>query len=347
MISYFPDFYPDELVYSLLARYVAHSGYTNYIFAAEDLFHRRWGVPDIEFVNPYTDDAFSCMTRKMPMEEIVLKHTMYPAYGRFLPLKRRLDAFTALCSQEGNIYDLMPIQTRSGSAGRKLKFCPLCAKEDRERYGETYWHRMHQIQGISVCGKHGCYLRESEVQIGGRISPGLHAAEMHVPEAEAAICNNEVEASLAKYLVSVFSKEMDLAKETDIGAFLRSRLMGTPYLSARGGRKNIRLLVEEYEEFYREIDASRKMERWQIEKVLAGTRVHFDEICALSMFLGIPAEELVQMECTGQNDTAEFDEEIRWLKKLGWKYTKIATYMGISYDYAKHLGKRMGINKID
>ena len=34
MISFFPDIYPDELIYSTLARYYIKSGYTAYIFAA-------------------------------------------------------------------------------------------------------------------------------------------------------------------------------------------------------------------------------------------------------------------------------------------------------------------------
>ena len=57
MISFFPDIYPDELLYSQLARYYAKSGYTSYIFAAEDLYEKRTVKPDIEFVNPLTKDA--------------------------------------------------------------------------------------------------------------------------------------------------------------------------------------------------------------------------------------------------------------------------------------------------
>lgn len=37
MIAQFPSFYPDELVYSILARYYTRTGYMRYIFAAEDL----------------------------------------------------------------------------------------------------------------------------------------------------------------------------------------------------------------------------------------------------------------------------------------------------------------------
>ena len=51
MIGFFPDFYPDELIYSTLSRYYSKSGYTSYIFAAEDLYEKRTVKPDIDFFN--------------------------------------------------------------------------------------------------------------------------------------------------------------------------------------------------------------------------------------------------------------------------------------------------------
>src|SRR6185295_9463170 len=32
---------------------------------------------------------------------------------------------------------------------------------DRERYGETYWHRLHQVPGVEVCPIHRAHLRNS------------------------------------------------------------------------------------------------------------------------------------------------------------------------------------------
>ena len=38
MISFFPEVYPDELLYSWFARYGVRTGYTNYRAIADDLF---------------------------------------------------------------------------------------------------------------------------------------------------------------------------------------------------------------------------------------------------------------------------------------------------------------------
>lgn len=91
MIAYFPEIYPDELLYSQLARYFAHSRYMAYVCAAEDLFERRAVRPDIEFLNAYTRDALERITSEMPMETIIMRHTMFP-YVRELRVEKRSGA---------------------------------------------------------------------------------------------------------------------------------------------------------------------------------------------------------------------------------------------------------------
>ena len=56
MIAFFPELYPDELLYSAFARYYDLSGYGIYRAAAEDLYQNRLANPDILFVNPITAD---------------------------------------------------------------------------------------------------------------------------------------------------------------------------------------------------------------------------------------------------------------------------------------------------
>ena len=35
-----------------------------------------------------------------------------------------------------------------------LCYCPLCMQEEMERYGEPYWHRLHQLPGVTCCITH-------------------------------------------------------------------------------------------------------------------------------------------------------------------------------------------------
>ena len=109
MIAYFPTAYPDELLYSQLARYYTKSGYMAYAYAAEELYVSKIVRPDMEFVNVFTPDALRMISKDMTMEDVVMQHTMFPYYGRFLPLERRQRAFHALVSMQGNYHNLLPI----------------------------------------------------------------------------------------------------------------------------------------------------------------------------------------------------------------------------------------------
>lgn len=47
--------------------------------------------------------------------------------------------------------------------GEYLRFCPECYAEEIRKYGESYWHRIHQTPGVLVCAKHNCQLIESNI----------------------------------------------------------------------------------------------------------------------------------------------------------------------------------------
>ena len=77
MIAFFPEIYPDELLYSQLARYHAKSGYMIYRSTAEDLFMNPTVRPEIDFVNRLSLDALNNITRTVSIESIIEKHTMF------------------------------------------------------------------------------------------------------------------------------------------------------------------------------------------------------------------------------------------------------------------------------
>lgn len=78
MITQFPKIYPDELLYSQLARYHVRSGNLAYIFTAEQLFQTKTVRPDVEFLNSYTQDTLSVITSTMSLADVIMKHTMFP-----------------------------------------------------------------------------------------------------------------------------------------------------------------------------------------------------------------------------------------------------------------------------
>lgn len=342
MIAPFLDFYPDELVYSVLARYYTQSGYMRYTFAAEDLFQSKTARPDADFVNLYTSYTLEMLTRKMSMEDVILKHTMFPYYGRFLNKERRNQAFQALVKMQGNYHNLLPMQKSKDGRKRHLRYCPVCVKEDREKFGETYWHRVHQMPGIEVCPKHGCHLVDAVCVTVGKASPSLISAEESVQGSRHEILKTKesLDENLARYMAEVFESEMDLKDDIPVGKFLHSRLEGTPYCSVRGEQRNIEKLHEDFTKYYKELSSNYFTELWQIQKVFTGDRVNFNEICMLAMFLEIPVKELVNMRLPEKSSQERFDEKIYKLHEQGLKYPEIAEKLGASYDVVKMIGER-------
>lgn len=294
MITQFPMIYPDELLYSQLARYHACSGNLAYIFTAEQLFQIKTVRPDVEFLNAYTPEVLSILTSTMSLKDIILKHTMFPYYGRFLKSERRTEAFDSLVNMRTDYRRLLPIP--KNKVVRYLRYCPACVQNDRERFGETYWHRAHQMVGVNICPFHHCRLIDSSIQTNSTISPNLVTAEDEVIDAEIISPGKELECRLAEYIAEVFTADIDIESDASVGKFLHSRLVGTKYLSNRGCKRYIELLHSDFMDFYKDFPNLRFNQDWQIGKVFSGARTNIVEICMIAMFLGIPADDLSELE---------------------------------------------------
>lgn len=339
MITSFPSIYPDELLYSLFARYHAQSGYISYVFAAEDLFERRTAKPDIEFVDRLTPDALQLITRNMSIEQVIERHTMFPYYARFLPRDRRRQALMLMTQGDERYHNLLYL-TKSKIIVRYLRYCPLCAMEDRARYGETYWHRLHQMTGVGICPKHHCFLQNSTVQISSKPSPSLDSAEEHVPPAEDPIgSNDELTCRIATYVHEVFQNVMDMDTDISIGRFFHSRIEYTKYVSPRGEQRNMALLFEDFIAQYGSAPNNTIDAQWKLQKMFSSDRLSTYEVCLVAMFLGVEPNELVRMTLPTKSQPEWFDEKIRVLHSQGLKYPEIARIMGAPYDVVKVIGE--------
>lgn len=329
-IAYFPEIYPDELIYSVMARLYAKAGYLAYIFCAEDIFIDKRVRPDIEFINAMKPEILELLCRNIPMEELIEKHTMFPYYAKFMPCEKRNRAFKALCSMAGDYNNLLAVPKQRNGEQKRLRYCPLCAEADRLAYGETFWHRSHQLTGVSVCPVHGCRLIESGVIINSKASPNLIMAELEVKEKETSAYGNEIEMQLAEYIGKVFQSEVDMENKNAVGSFLHSRMAGTKYLSVRGEQRNIQQFYNDFMEFYKDLPTQGITQLWQIQKVLTGYKSSAFDVCQIAMFLGIPTEDLARMQLPLKPQQQLFDESVRQMIGEGIGCNQIARELGVS-----------------
>jgi Tn7-like transposition protein D/TniQ protein len=164
MIGFFPDPYPDELLYSACARFNDRMRYPNATTTAKNLFGsgRASAVVDL----PGRLNHFLKVlppNHTFSADFLIDHHTLAPLYIPFLPSERakrlRHDMKT---DGDGKYIKGVIGATASGIKALKwLRFCPSCEREDNTRFGERYWHRVHQVFGVEFCPIHAIFLEDS------------------------------------------------------------------------------------------------------------------------------------------------------------------------------------------
>lgn len=171
MLPFFPTPYPDELFYSLCARYKARSFHTSSRNIAFELFRKKAFSSNLELPSQLQVLCTNLPTGSLTVDHLIQKHTFFPLFSPFLTSHRRERVFSAMIGvEETNQKELCcsPFNDFNWRT-RYLRFCPSCIITDEERFGEPYWHRSHQVYGSVVCHRHECALLESKVSsIAGR-----------------------------------------------------------------------------------------------------------------------------------------------------------------------------------
>jgi hypothetical protein len=165
MIPFFPDPYPDELLYSVCARYQDRVQYSKTQFAVKDLFGTERSVAVVDLPSRLGNLVAALPPgHRYTVERFIDDHTLLPFYSPFCA-----PAQIKLVREEMQGANGAKIHGRLGLlvSNRKnwLQFCPLCAVNDKKQFGESYWHRLHQVPGVMVCPIHSIFLENSSVNV--------------------------------------------------------------------------------------------------------------------------------------------------------------------------------------
>lgn len=297
MITYFPEIYPDELVYSWFCRYYIHSGCVSHKIALKNLMFSKSDAPSKEFIGHLNDQAFNIINEIIPIEDLIMKHTMYPEYIRFLPYDKKNNSLKQIASNKPcDPHQIMTILPRVDANEIYLKYCPKCVSEDREQYGETYWHRSHQVRGTDICMKHLCKLKQSYVKCTNDKSFVFYPAESSINEK---IDNTGVEEninyqkiSFEKYLVSIFNRRiLSNGKDIKYGDVINYHIYKNNYV--KGNVRCVQKLYDDMKSFYLPIKVNKISSFHQIQRVLSNKQFEFYTICQIAYFLKIQEDELL------------------------------------------------------
>lgn len=165
MVAYLPKPYPDELLYSIIARYLNHLGIRQ---SAKKVLMSMFG----RAIGSRTDlpsslERFAEQTYGLlgaTGEEVAHRYTLLPYYTHYQSEAKVKEAIGRIISDIGTgLHTSLGINASRVQQPKYLRYCQRCAIEDMNAFGETYWRRTHQLPGVLVCALHHEVLKNSNV----------------------------------------------------------------------------------------------------------------------------------------------------------------------------------------
>jgi len=180
--GFFPTPYPDECLYSILCRYSVRSGNAAYESMSKLLFGKLQVLTSSVYfpIRLECVDNWASPESGITRHNIAVNHTMYPYWAITYTSEFRLkmENLTNGKISSSKLNRSAAIKSRR-SWLKYLRYCPICSAEDIAAYGETYWHRKHQLQGSIYCLTHQIRLVDSKVSL-NRVQTGFCSASSEV-----------------------------------------------------------------------------------------------------------------------------------------------------------------------
>ncbi len=162
MLPFFPPPYPDEILYSLCARYAKLLAYPHQRDVLRDLFGTTTVRTVVDFPT-HLEHLVRATVAFIPFscEDWIDRHTLLPAFrlGQSGEALERATAAMRSDRSEASVHALLGLLANRVRRPTSLKYCHACVIEDRQHLGEPYWHRVHQFPGVIVCPRHQVFLR--------------------------------------------------------------------------------------------------------------------------------------------------------------------------------------------
>lgn len=251
MIPFFPAPYPDELWYSVICRYHIRSGNPSVKYSIRELYGTNHINVPVELCGALSPLLEAIPTKALTTKDIIMQHTLYPYYTRFFSTNRKKSAYMLALNGNRHAGQHIGIYQSSSMDARRLRYCPECFDEDIAAYGEPYWHRLHQIPGIAVCPRHGCWLADTEVTLTGHrhnlLFPALPDCHL-LPTPDTT--PTAAQKTFAALMQDALTAPYDFHGGGGYRAIIKRALRNRGYASVTGGRIYAARIAEVVNAFY-------------------------------------------------------------------------------------------------
>lgn len=234
IIMLLPQSLPDETLYSRFIRYRLCSAEIKTHFL-RGLFGKHKVV-----LHPYLPAYINHFAKLFneDADNLVEKQTLFPLFAFFLSHYR--DAIKQAQLGDNGALALRECQLSSfkGRVPLVIKSCPVCVRQDIYDHGIAYWHRAHQIPGITACVKHEVRLAQIEAPTVQRLHYDL------LPQlAQGVISAQKEELMLADFSVGLLSLLDSNYTTVPLTQIYRDKLAKRGFVTKQGRIRRAKVMI--------------------------------------------------------------------------------------------------------
>lgn len=164
----FPPPYPEELLYSTIARAGVHDGETSPKQLLDQVFNNRKVVATVDLPSHVQSlvDHYP-PTLELDSQTLISRHTLWPVYAPLLPRGRNTKLMNWMVGRsQGAAHLGSGIAASRVKAKTRLYVCVDCLNDQKSKYGESFWNRLWQVPLVRICPEHGP-LKETNIELDG------------------------------------------------------------------------------------------------------------------------------------------------------------------------------------
>lgn len=180
-----PTPYPNELLYSIIARAGVHEGVTSPKQLLDLVFKNRKVIATVDLPSHVETIATHYpSSQNLDARTLIRNHTLWPIYEPFQPYERNEKLLNWMSGPSyGAAHLASGIAASRVKTKPRLYVCPKCLEEQRAEYGEFFWSRLWQVPLLRCCPVHGS-LHATNVELNGEHRHSyfpVEAAELLTP----------------------------------------------------------------------------------------------------------------------------------------------------------------------
>lgn len=319
MIKITTQILPNETFYSWIARLAMRSGFGFRGTFIKEVYKNEKTFPSLFFIGKLNDDFFNEVSKYFNIKELLEEHTLFKYFVNFVGHKRKQTLLDMALNNFHNLYNFLPKLTNTSDCC--LKYCPLCVEEDRNTYGEAYFHVNHQVPKSHICTKHNCELINTEVHITNYRIPKVIPLELLINNMEVIkVDDKDIRFKISHYIDEVLKEEFKInSKEKMIGEILTS-YVDNKYIRITNRHRYNDRFIEDLNRFYKGIKVFNLN---GLNSLLHNHNWNPYEICLLGLFEKIKPKDLVnrKVKLTKNNRRTSWNEIDKELTKKFIAYT--------------------------